>query len=118
MQTRQVGEARRCLTSMEIFMEYLTGIFQNNKYIWFYLTGINVITFVIFGLDKAKAVKGKWRISEAVLLSFSFIGGSIGGILAMKTFNHKTKKIYFSLGLPIMLLIHIVIILYVNPLLI
>lgn len=77
---------------------------------WVYLIGINVITFILFAIDKAKARKGKWRISEAMLLGLSFVGGSIGGLLAMNIFHHKTKKPSFKRGLPIMLIIHIVIV--------
>lgn len=98
---------------MGILEGYLTGFLINRKWIWIYLIAINIITFIFFGVDKDKAIKGKWRISEAVLLSLSFVGGSIGGLLAMKMFNHKTKKTYFSLGLPIMLLIHILVIIYI-----
>ena len=99
---------------MGILWGNLTEFFSTYKWIWVYLIGINLITFIFFAADKMKAIRGKWRISEAVLLGLSFIGGSIGGLLAMKIFNHKNKKAYFSWGLPIMLFIHIVIILYIS----
>ncbi len=74
-----------------------------------YLLIINIITFILYGIDKFNAVRGIWRIREIVLLTFSFMGGSLGGFLAMKIFRHKTKNRKFSFGIPIMLLIHLVI---------
>lgn len=69
---------------------------------WFYiyLTYILVmsfITFILYYLDKRKATKGKWRISEIVLLSFSILGGAAGGYIGMLKFHHKTKHWYFML---------------------
>lgn len=78
----------------------------------YYLIVINIITFTLYGLDKFNAIRGKWRIRELVLLFYAFIGGSIGGFLAMKLFRHKTKKAKFSLGIPIILLIHALLIAY------
>ncbi len=57
-----------------------------------YLIIINIINFIMFGIDKAKAKKNKWRIPESTLLGLSLIGGSLGGIMAMTSFRHKTKK--------------------------
>lgn len=74
-----------------------------------YLLIINIITFILYGIDKFNAVRGIWRIREIVLFTFSFMGGSLGGFLAMKIFRHKTKNRKFSFGIPIMLLIHLVI---------
>lgn len=86
---------------------------QDYKYIIIYLMAINLINFMFFAVDKRNAIKNKWRIAESVLLGLSFIGGSIGGLLAMKICRHKTKKARFSIGLPVILLIHIIIILYI-----
>lgn len=61
----------------------------------YYLVIINVIAFFIYGMDKHLAIKNKRRISEYHLLVLSFFGGSIGSILGMKVFHHKTKKIKF-----------------------
>lgn len=66
----------------------------------------------MFGIDKWKAVHGKWRIREVTLLSLSFFGGSIGGWLAMRIFHHKTQKLCFSIGLPLMLIAHLILIVY------
>ena len=60
-----------------------------------YLTAVSVITFFTYAVDKGKAKRGKWRISEKALLSLSFFGGALGGYLAMNLVRHKTKKWYF-----------------------
>lgn len=56
---------------------------------------MSIIALVMYKSDKSKAVKGKWRIKEATLLSFGFFGGAIGALLGMKLFRHKTKHWYF-----------------------
>ncbi len=58
---------------------------------------ISVITFVLYGTDKRKAIRGARRIPERVLLGFSFCGGAVGGLLGMSAFRHKTKHWYFWL---------------------
>jgi uncharacterized membrane protein YsdA (DUF1294 family) len=58
---------------------------------------LSVITFFMYGIDKFKAQRGKWRISEKALLISSFIGGAVGGFLAMQLFRHKTKHWYFNI---------------------
>lgn len=68
---------------------------------------INIIAFLIYGIDKRKAIKKKWRISEKTLLGISFLGGSIGSILAMFIFKHKTKHYQFLILVPLSFLIHI-----------
>lgn len=75
-----------------------------------YLIIINVITFFVFGIDKYKAVKNKWRIPEAVLFGLSLLGGSVGGILAMYIFRHKTRKLSFKIGMPLILIAQIVLV--------
>lgn len=56
---------------------------------------LSLITFILYGVDKKKSEKGKWRIPEKTLLLCSFLGGALGGILAMRIFRHKTKHAYF-----------------------
>ena len=73
----------------------------------FYFILINVVTFFLFGIDKWKAKKGRWRISEATLLIFAVIGGSIGAWLGMKTWHHKTMHKKFKYGIPLILLVQI-----------
>ncbi len=69
----------------------------------YYLIAINVIAFIICGYDKLMAIKHKFRIPEDMLLFLSFIGGSLGFILGMFIFRHKTKKLKFNLLEPIFL---------------
>ncbi len=77
------------------------------KYVWCYLLLINVVTFIIYGVDKRKAQKDRWRIPEKVLFLFPLLGGSIGGILGMQVFRHKTKHWYFRIGLPLILVVQL-----------
>ena len=77
-----------------------------------YLVIINVITFVIYGVDKYKAIRQEWRIRESTLLGLALIGGSIGGWIAMYIFHHKTKKVKFFVGIPVILAIQIVVFSY------
>ena len=69
-----------------------------------YLIVINILTFLIFGIDKWKARRGRWRIPEGTLIWMSIIGGSFGALLGMYLFHHKTQKRKFSLGIPAILL--------------
>ena len=71
---------------------------------------INVLTFVVYGIDKWKAKQGSWRISEASLLLLAIIGGSIGALLGMKVWHHKTMHKKFKYGLPFILIAQIVLI--------
>ena len=73
----------------------------------------NLITFSVFGIDKFKAVKNKWRIPEKILFLFSIIGGSVGGLLGMYTFRHKTQKPAFKFGIPTILIVQIVLIYFI-----
>ena len=77
-----------------------------------YLIGINLLTFIIFGVDKRKARKRKWRISEETLIWLSIIGGSIGALVGMSFFRHKTQKRKFILGIPAILLVQAVLFCY------
>ena len=72
-----------------------------------YLIIINIISFLLFGIDKKRSIKKEYRISEYTLISISFLGGAIGSILGMIIFHHKTKKSKFIILIPIALLINI-----------
>jgi uncharacterized membrane protein YsdA (DUF1294 family) len=74
------------------------------KVLIYYLMVINIVTFLVYGIDKIKAKQGSWRISEATLLIFAVIGGSIGALLGMKVWHHKTMHKKFKYGLPLILL--------------
>lgn len=73
-----------------------------------YLVIVNIIAFIAYGVDKQKARRGRWRISENTLLLLAVLGGSIGAIWGMKAFHHKTKKATFSVGLPVILISQII----------
>ena len=75
-----------------------------------YVAAINVVTFFLYGIDKLKAKKSKWRIPEATLIWFSVFGGSIGALLGMKAWHHKTQHKKFKYGIPFILLVQIVLI--------
>lgn len=80
------------------------------KYLIIYLIVINIITFIIFGLDKYYAVKNKFRVSEATLFCLCIIGGSFLGYMGMKVFRHKTKKLYFRIGVPLIMILEAILI--------
>ena len=80
----------------------------------YYLIAINVVTFLVYGIDKWKAKQGSWRISEATLLILAVIGGSIGALLGMKVWRHKTMHKKFKYGLPLILIIQIILIGYLS----
>ena len=75
----------------------------------YYFVCVNVLTFLVYGIDKWKARQGKWRISEATLLLFAVSGGSIGAWLGMRVWRHKTMHKKFKYGIPAILMIHIII---------
>ena len=72
-----------------------------------YLVVINIVTFFVYGIDKWKAKKSKWRVPEATLLGLAVIGGSIGAWLGMKTWHHKTLHRKFIYGVPLILIAQI-----------
>ncbi len=72
-----------------------------------YLILVNLYTWILFGIDKWKALNGQWRIPEKVLFFTSLAGGSLGALVGMKMFHHKTKKKRFSIGIPVFLVIHV-----------
>ena len=80
----------------------------------YYLIAINIVTFLVDGIDKWKAKQGSWRISEATLLILAVIGGSIGALLGMKIWHHKTMHKKFKYGLPLILIIQIILIGYLS----
>ncbi len=76
--------------------------------IFIYLLVINVVTFFVYGIDKFKARRGKWRIFEATLLLLSAIGGSVGAWCGMKVWHHKTMHKKFKYGVPVIFILQIV----------
>ncbi len=84
---------------------------QNIPWIVFiYLTAVNIVGFAAMGIDKSKAKRGAWRISEKMLFLFSIIGGSLGTWAGMYMFRHKTKHWYFMIFMPMIFVMHIVLV--------
>lgn len=69
-----------------------------------WLAVINLVTFAVYGIDKAKAKRGAWRVPEKTLFLLPLLGGSLGALLGMRVFHHKTKHWYFVWGIPLILL--------------
>ena len=78
----------------------------------YYLIAINILTFLVYGIDKWKARKGKWRISEATLLLLAAVGGSVGAWAGMSVWHHKTLHKKFRYGVPLILIIHVALIIF------
>lgn len=79
----------------------MTSIFE------IYLIVINLVTFLVYGIDKLKAKRGKWRIPESMLLTLAVVGGSIGALLGMLAFRHKTKHKKFTIVVPLILAVQV-----------
>ncbi len=78
-----------------------------------YLVITNVLTFFMFGIDKWKAKKSKWRIREASLLMLAILGGSIGAWFGMKVWHHKTQHKKFKYGVPAIIIVQLALIGYI-----
>ena len=83
-----------------------------NEALQYYLITINIATFLVYGLDKWKAKKSKWRIREAALLGLAVLGGRIGAWLGMKVWHHKTMHKKFKYGIQAILIIQLILIGY------
>ena len=86
---------------------------QFEDIILIYLAVINVVTFFMYGVDKLKAKKSKWRIRETALLGLAVLGGSIGAWVGMKVWHHKTQHKKFKYGVPAIIIVQLVIIGYI-----
>ena len=80
--------------------------------ILFYLISVNVVSFVLFGVDKRRAIKHDWRIKEKTLLISCFLGGGLGGLLGMFIFRHKTKHLKFLTLVPLSILLWIILLIF------
>jgi uncharacterized membrane protein YsdA (DUF1294 family) len=69
-----------------------------------WLIAINLVTFAVYGADKRRARRGAWRVPEKTLFLLPLLGGSVGALLGMRVFRHKTKHWYFVWGVPAILL--------------
>lgn len=77
------------------------------KYLYLYLLIINALSFLLMLADKRKAKRKVWRIPEATLMGTAAVGGSLGALLGMYTFRHKTRHKKFTIGVPALLILHI-----------
>jgi len=84
------------------------------KNILLYFLMINLIGFLMMWSDKRRAKWGKWRIPEQTLFIVTALGGGIGTIAGMYTFRHKTKKLKFTIGLPVLVILEIFLIIYLK----
>ena len=80
-------------------------------FIAIYIVVINLFAYILYGVDKSKSKKEMWRISERALIIIALVGGSVGALLAMKKFHHKTKHKRFTLGVPFILIVQLLILL-------
>ncbi len=76
-------------------------------YFLYYLLILNLITFLVYGIDKWKARTNQWRIPESTLLLLALFGGSIGAIMGMEIWRHKTQHLIFRIGVPLMLILQL-----------
>ena len=80
--------------------------------ILYYLLAVNIATFFLYGIDKYKAKKNQWRISEATLLTMAAIGGSIGAWAGMRLWHHKTMHKKFKYGIPLIIIMQVALAVY------
>ena len=85
-----------------------------HQYSMYYLFAINIVSFFLYGIDKYKAKKGQWRISEATLLTMAAIGGSIGAWAGMRLWHHKTMHKKFKYGIPLISIMQIALVAYLH----
>lgn len=72
-----------------------------------YFAAVNLVAFLSFGIDKSRSKRAKWRIPEATLMAYALFGGSLGCFLGMRLFRHKTLKPLFYIGVPIILVLQV-----------
>lgn len=88
-----------------------------HQYSMYYLFAINIVSFFLYGIDKYKAKKNKWRISEATLLMIAVIGGSIGAWVGMRLWHHKTMHKKFKYGIPVIMIMQVCLVVYLHTIL-
>ena len=96
-----------------LITQKLSSLNLQHKWLPVWLVIINAVTFITYGIDKKKAISGEYRIPEKRLYFLAIIGGSIGALLAMRVFHHKTQKQSFNSGIPLCLLLNVISIIYI-----
>ena len=92
------------------FWDYL----MQHRILLIYLAVVNILTIIVFGVDKMNAKSNRQRVRIVTLLGLAFIGGSVGALIGMYGFHHKTKKAYFTVGVPLILLMQVVVLFVMN----
>ena len=82
------------------------------KIVCVYLLMINAVAFILYGIDKRKAIKRKWRVPEATLIGIAALGGALGALFGMLAWHHKTRKWKFRILVPLCLIVWVAIILF------
>ena len=90
----------------------VNAFLETHKILTIYLGVINIVTFFFFAIDKYRAVKNKSRIRIVTLLGMAFAGGSVGALLGIYLLRHKTKKNYFTVGVPLMMVMQVLVLFY------
>ena len=90
----------------------VNAFLEKHKILTIYLGVINIVTFFFFAIDKYRAVKNKSRIRIVTLLGMAFAGGSVGALLGIYLLRHKTKKNYFTVGVPLMMVMQVLALFY------
>ena len=88
-----------------------------HQFSMYYLFAINIVSFFLYGIDKYKAKKNKWSISEATLLIIAVIGGSIGAWVGMRLWHHKTMHKKFKYGIPVIMIMQVCLVVYLHTIL-
>lgn len=86
--------------------------FATHRILIWYLVIINVVAIVTFGIDKIRALEKKWRIPIISLLLIALVGGSVGSLIGMYAFKHKTQKDYFTVGIPLIIAMQVIVTFY------
>ena len=90
----------------------VNAFLEKHKILTIYLGVVNIVTFFFFAFDKYQAVRNKSRIRIITLLGMAFAGGSIGALLGIYLLRHKTKKNYFTVGVPLMMVMQVLALFY------
>lgn len=85
-----------------------------HQWILFYAAGVNLLALAAYGWDKYCAIHHRWRVSEIMLLVLAAIGGSVGAIMGMRLFHHKTLHWKFRIGVPLCLMLHCLLLIWLN----
>ncbi len=79
-----------------------------------YLLAVNIAAFAVYGWDKMCAKRGMWRVPEKILLLLAFLGGSVGAMVGMAIFRHKTLHLKFRYGVPLILILQLIGLIYLH----